>query len=111
MSDAPPANEAISHTGLSTTTLARIGHVLTNFPQVEQALLYGSRAMGRQKLGSDIDLTLVGTDLTPSTVGDIEQALDDLLLPYEIDLSARHLLNHPELEAHIERVGVVIYQR
>lgn len=105
------ANEAINHTGLGATTLTRIAKVLASFPQVEQAVLYGSRAMGRHKPGSDIDLTLVGPELTASLVGDIEQALDDLLLPYEIDLSARHLLKHPELEAHIARVGLVIYRK
>lgn len=105
------ANEAINHTGLGATTLTRIAKVLASFPQVEQAVLYGSRAMGRHKPGSDIDLTLVGPELTASLVGDIEQALDDLLLPYEIDLSAHHLLKHPELEAHIARVGLVIYRK
>ena len=105
------ANEAINHTGLGDTTLTCIAKVLASFPQVEQAVLYGSRAMGRHKPGSDIDLTLVGPELTASLVGDIEQALDDLLLPYEIDLSAHHLLNHSELEAHIARVGVVVYRK
>lgn len=111
MNEVFTANEALSHTGLSATTLAHIAKVLASFPQVEQAVLYGSRAMGLHKPGSDIDLTLVGSGLTASLVGDIEQALDDLLLPYEIDLSARHLLKHPELEAHIARVGVVVYRK
>ena len=111
MNDVFTASEALSHTGLGAATLTRIAKVLASFPQVEQAVLYGSRAMGRHKPGSDIDLTLVGPELTASLVGDIEQALDDLLLPYEIDLSAHHLLNHSELEAHIARVGVVVYRK
>ncbi len=67
--------------------------------------------MGRHKTASDIDLTLVGTQLTSGEVGDIAAELDDLLLPYEIDLSARHLLKHPELEAHIERVGLIVFSQ
>ena len=67
--------------------------------------------MGRHKPGSDIVLTLVGPELTSSLVGDIEQALDDLLLPFGIDLSANHLLKHHELEAHNTRVIMVIYRK
>jgi len=73
--------------GLSAATLARICATLARFPQVEQGVLYGSRAKGNFKPGSDIDLTLRGDGLTLSLLGDIDAALDDLLLPYEIDLS------------------------
>jgi hypothetical protein len=61
--------------------------------------------------GSDIDLTLRGEGLTLSLLGDIDMALDDLLLPFEIDLSIYEQLGHAELVAHIDRVGRVIYQK
>jgi len=76
-----------------------------------KGLLYGSRAKGNFKPGSDIDLTLRGEGLTLSLLGDIDAALDDLLLPYEIDLSIYEQLDHAELVAHIDRVGRVIYQK
>lgn len=101
--------DALASTGLIPKTWVAIQGVLATHPHVAQAILYGSRAMGRHKIASDIDLTLVGAQLTASEVGDIAAELDDLLLPYEFDLSAQHLLNHPELLAHIERVGVVVY--
>ena len=88
--------------GLSAATLQTIGAVLARFPQIDQALLYGSRAKGNFKPGSDIDLTLQGPALTQSVLGDIEEALDDLLLPYEIDLSIYEQLGNPELAAHID---------
>ena len=73
--------------------------------------MYGSRAKGNFKIGSDIDLTLSGEALTSDLCSTIESALDDLLLPYTIDLSVFNELNHAELREHIERVGVVFYQR
>ena len=97
--------------GLSNDTLKRIQQALAQYPQIDQAVLYGSRAKGTFKPGSDIDLTLRGPMLNFSLLGDIEQSLDDLLLPYEIDLSLYEHLNHAELKAHIDRVGQVIYQR
>ncbi|MES2877349.1 MAG: nucleotidyltransferase domain-containing protein [Pseudomonadota bacterium] len=97
--------------GLSERTIAQICAVLAQYPAVERAVLYGSRAKGNYKPGSDIDLTLFGVGLTPGLCATIAEALDDLLLPYTIDLSVFAELKHPELEAHIQRVGVVFFER
>ena len=97
--------------GLGEQTLARIRAVLAAHPAVEQAVLYGSRAKGTHKPGSDIDLTLCGQTLTTRDVSRIAEALDALDLPYVIDLSAFGQLHHAALREHIERVGVVIYER
>ena len=97
--------------GLSAGALEQICATLTRFPQVAQGVVYGSRAKGNFKPGSDIDLTLRGEGLTLSLLGDIDAALDDLLLPYEIDLSIYDQLGHAELVAHIDQVGRMIYQR
>ncbi|ACH38493.1 nucleotidyltransferase [Citrifermentans bemidjiense Bem] len=97
--------------GLSDDTIERICSVLSRHPAIEKAILYGSRAKGNFKPGSDIDLTLSGDALTSGELGSIAEELDDLLLPYKIDLSLFARLNHAELTEHIERVGVVFYQR
>lgn len=97
--------------GLPDHTVNQICAVLAQYPQVERAVLYGSRAKGNFKLGSDIDLTLHGPDLTQKLCNSIAEALDDLLLPYSIDLSVFEKLHHPELEAHIQRVGMVFFER
>ncbi|MCP9801072.1 nucleotidyltransferase domain-containing protein [Synechococcus sp. RedBA-s] len=81
------------------------------FPAIELATLYGSRALGRHRPGSDIDLTLSGADLDALTLARLDQALDDLLLPWRFDLSLRVSLQSPELIDHIERVGQVLYRR
>lgn len=97
--------------GLPERTVNQICAVLAQYPQVERAVLYGSRAKGNFKPGSDIDLTLHGPELTQKLCCSIAEALDDLLLPYSIDLSVFANLQHPELEAHIQRVGVVFFER
>jgi predicted nucleotidyltransferase len=97
--------------GLSDDIVARICGVFARFPAIEKAVLYGSRAKGNYKPGSDIDLTLYGENLTPSQLGDIAEELDDLLLPYMFDLSIFDDLGHADLRGHIERVGQVFYEK
>ncbi|MGH8558844.1 MAG: nucleotidyltransferase domain-containing protein [Methylococcales bacterium] len=97
--------------GLTEATVEKIQGVFSRFRAVEKAVLYGSRAKGNYKTGSDIDLTLYGSALTSRLLADIDDALDDLLLPYTIDLSIFDKLDHAKLREHIERVGVVFYER
>ena len=98
--------------GLKETTIEKIGAVLAKFPQVEKAVLYGSRAKGNYKNGSDIDLTLRGgKDLVLGICYKIHAELDDLLLPYTIDLSIFEQLTDPDFIEHVQRVGVVFYER
>jgi len=97
--------------GLSTTTVERLQNTLLHYPEVEKAVLYGSRAMGTYRPGSDIDLTLCGDELDHTLLTRISNELDDLLLPYQIDLSLMALLSHPALLNHISRVGVVLYAK
>jgi len=97
--------------GLPDETTSAIRSVFARHPRVEKAVLYGSRAKGNYKNGSDIDLTLYGEGLDLNEQMDIAMELDDLLLPYMIDLSLFESLNHPELKEHIERVGQVFYEK
>ncbi len=99
------------NSGLSPATVAGIRQVLASFPPVESAVLYGSRAKGNFKPGSDIDLTLFGPDINGDVLADIANALDDLLLPLVIDLSVYSMLDNQELIDHIDRVGVVFYDK
>lgn len=95
--------------GLEPDVIDSINRVLAVHPQIEQAILYGSRAKGNYRVGSDIDLCLLGDDLTITQLLKIGNDLDDLLLPYKIDLLLFHTLDNPELIEHIRRVGVVFY--
>lgn len=95
--------------GLKPDTISRINRVFEAHPEIKQAVLYGSRAKGNYRAGSDIDLCLKGEALTLTQLLKIENELDDLLLPYKIDLSLFQALDSAELIDHIHRVGVVFY--
>ena len=97
--------------GLKLSTIGKITGVFAAVPEVEEVILYGSRAKGNYRHGSDIDLTIKGKDLTLTLLLKIEGMLDDLLLPYKIDLSLFDSLDDPDLLDHIRRVGVVIYAK
>lgn len=98
--------------GLKEPTIEKIRSVFANYPQVEKVVLYGSRAKGNYKLSSDIDLTLLGgEDLTSDVLCRIIGEIDDLLLPYTIDLSIFHQISDSDVIDHIRRVGVVFYER
>lgn len=97
--------------GLPAHAIAAIQQVLTRHPEVESAILYGSRALGRHRPASDIDLTLIGPAISAATLARIDADLDDLLLPWMIDLSCLSAIRHPALLAHIERAGVELYRR
>ena len=97
--------------GLEEKTIEQIQTVFFNHQNVEKVALYGSRAKGNSKTGSDIDLTLYGRNLTLKTLHNIENELDDLLLPNKIDLSIFSHISNSELIEHILRVGIVLYEK
>ncbi len=98
--------------GLKETAIEMIQQVLARHPQVEEAILYGSRAKGNFRPGSDIDLTLRGgPELTWKVLYRIIRELDDLPLPYTFDISLLREIDDPGVLDHIQRVGVTFYRR
>ena len=113
MSDAadPSASRVVeeglpARTGLSSQTLSRLCKTLTACDAVTSVVLYGSRAKGTFRNGSDIDLTLIGTQLIDDDLRALMMAIDDLLLPYKVDLSIYSHIDNDALRKHIERVGI-----
>ena len=80
--------------GLKVEAIKKICNVFASFPEVKQAIIYGSRAKGNFKPASDIDLVLMGEELNTSIVNKISWELDDLLLPYTFDLSIYHKIQN-----------------
>ena len=97
--------------GLPPATLATIRRILAETPAVDKAIIYGSRAKGSQRPGSDIDLTLFGVALDLKLLGKIATQLDESPIPYQVDLSLFELIDNAGLREHIERVGKLFYKR
>jgi predicted nucleotidyltransferase len=97
--------------GLKKNIIEQINGVFAKHCQVEQVIIYGSRAKGNYKVGSDIDLSLKGENLNLSLVHKIELEIDDLLLPYTFDISIFKQISNPDLIEHITRVGLLFYKK
>ncbi len=92
--------------GLKDNTIKQINLIFAKYTQIEQAVLYGSRATGNFKNGSDVDITLKGKDLKLSIVNKLCNELDDLLLPYTFDISIYSQISNPDLIEHIKKNGI-----
>jgi predicted nucleotidyltransferase len=87
----------------------RIIAVLRDYPEIVQATIFGSHAKGNYRPGSDIDLCLDAPELSMRRRLELENRLDDLLLPWKIDLLLRSEIDNPALLEHIARVGRVLF--
>lgn len=98
----------ISHQtyGLSVKTIDKIITVLKSCHGVQKVILFGSRAKGNFKEGSDIDIALTGDRLNLDTLRTLEVKIDDLMLAYDVDLLIYNQIKEPELKKHIDQVGV-----
>lgn len=92
--------------GLPQAACDRIVTVLRDYPEIDRATIFGSRAKGNYRPGSDIDLCLDAPALSMRRRLELENRLDDLLLPWKIDLLVREEIDNQALLDHIERVGI-----
>jgi len=97
--------------GLKEKDIQLINGVFVQYPEIIQVIIYGSRAKGTYKSGSDIDLSIIDKDLDFTQLLEIENKLDDLMLPFKIDLSQKRAISNIDLVFHIERVGKVFYTK
>ena len=96
--------------GLETKEMDKIIMSIASIDGVDKAVIYGSRAKGNYKPFSDVDISLVGKSLSYSDLLRLHSIIDDLLLPYEIDLNIFDLIQNENLKEHILRCGRVIYE-
>ena len=95
--------------GLDDTALNSLESIFHNYPGVEHVLIFGSRAKGNFKEGSDIDLVVKGAQLLFTDILELKVRMDDLNLPYKIDLLHYNSISDTEVRKHIDRVGKSIY--
>lgn len=101
----------MNYCGISNDNWHKIERVFNAYKEIEAVIVYGSRAKGNFKPGSDIDMTLIGDNLNLHLLNRVSLDLDDLLLPYIFDLSIYHHIENRELIEHIERVGKSVYKK
>ena len=97
--------------GLSDSTIDKLQEVFRRYAEVDEVIIYGSRANGNFRNGSDIDITVKGNRINRKIMSSIWQDIEDLNFPYKVDLSDFQVLNTPDLSDHIERVGKVLYRK
>lgn len=97
--------------GLTETSVEKIRAVFKNHLLIEKVIIYGSRAKGNYRPGSDIDLTVVAPKMELAELLKVENEIDDLLLPQKVDISLFHKIDNANLKEQINRTGQVIWLR
>ena len=97
--------------GLNEETIRTIIDVFRQYPKIKKVILYASRAKGTHKHSSDIDLTILADNFEFNEYQQLQVALDDLMLPYIIDLSMCKDISNQDLLDHIQRVGIIFYEK
>lgn len=97
--------------GLSLDAINKLQQLFSNYDVIEEVIIYGSRAKGNYREGSDIDVTVKGNKIDLLPLNKIKSDIDDLLLPYKIDLSVYTKITNEDLKEHISRVGKLFYKK
>lgn len=91
--------------GLTDRALELLRDLFSTDTRIERAIVYGSRAKGNFRYGSDIDITLDAPSMDFDGFVRLCSAVDDLMLPWNVDLSLLSHIDNPDLLDHITRVG------
>lgn len=97
--------------GLTQADMQQIVQAVQQFPQIEGACIFGSRAKGNYKPGSDVDIAISGEKISPEIVTRLGIILnEETRLPYFIDIVHIQSLTDSSLKEHIHRVGQWFYK-
>ncbi|QQK74235.1 nucleotidyltransferase domain-containing protein [Salicibibacter cibarius] len=99
-------------TGLIDRDLFYIQKALEKYPEIEKGIIYGSRALGNYKRGSDVDLAIVGEPVSHRTMVGLNDDLNEVYpLPYMFDLVHYDELSNEDLKNHIDQYGKELYSK
>jgi uncharacterized protein len=96
--------------GLSETDIKLIQDVFAGHSSLDKVILFGSRAKGNFKPGSDIDLALIGSNISFDEFLFLVNQLEELNLPFKIDLIDFKTIKDEAVLDHIKRIGVTFYE-
>jgi predicted nucleotidyltransferase len=97
--------------GLSDKVIKQLQNIFSQYEDIEKVTIYGSRAKGNYRKGSDIDLVFYGNNLNQKIIYSIEEDIEELYLPYLFDIAIFSHIKNKELIEHIQRVGKIFYER
>lgn len=97
--------------GLTQTQFQLMINAISSFNEIEKVLIFGSRANGNFKPGSDIDLAVFGEKVNRTTINRLSSALEDLPLPFMFDLIDYHELTNESLKEKIDAQGQLFFER
>ena len=95
--------------GLSEKQLRIIEGVLASVPEIECALLFGSRALGKHRQASDVDIAIKGPQINRRITTHVSSMMEDTYLPFFVDIIHYDTINDDDLKENIDHDGVVIY--
>lgn len=97
--------------GLTEKQFRLIEDTLTSITQIEKVLIFGSRAVNTFKPSSDIDLAIIGKNITFETINSLSSQLDDLPLPFMFDVVAFDLISNAALKNKIDAQGKIFFEK
>lgn len=97
------------NTGVAPEHLAKLRAIFRAHLQIADAILYGSRAKGTHREGSDIDIALKGTAIDARLLAQIDAEYDALYLPWKLDVCIYDEVTNADLKSHIDRVGISLF--
>src|SRR5699024_12063771 len=96
--------------GLTNRDIHDIEIALKQFPEIDKVILFGSRALGNYKHGSDVDLAIVGNKITHRTIAGLHDALNEVYpLPYMFDIVHYDTLTNENLKGHNDKFGKALF--
>lgn len=98
-----------SGTGLKTSVIEQLQKIFLQFDVIEKVILYGSRATGMYRPGSDIDLMIEAPEANTQILNQISNMIEDLLLPYQVDLCLKHQIRDPLFYARVVKEGKLFF--
>jgi uncharacterized protein len=97
--------------GLSDESMKWILRVIKVFPEIDEVIIFGSRAKGTNKPGSDIDFAIKG-NFPYNYPEKLRNMLEEgLYLPYFFDVLDYAKISNPDLKEHIDKVGKKFYSK
>ena len=97
--------------GLVDRDMKTLQGIFKKYPDVKNVFVFGSRAKGTYKQGSDIDLAIMNEGVKDTFIRKMKSDFEDSSLPYTVDLVNYPTLKHSELKNHIDRVGVPLFRK